>query len=141
MERRELIQRILTGGAALVFVPSILNSCTKDSATDPGDDPQPAKINLDLSLPANSSLNNTGGSIITQDVLVINKGDGNYVALSSVCTHQGCTVAYNSGVDQIQCPCHGSVYTTSGSVVTGPAPRALKSYPVSLTGNILSISL
>jgi cytochrome b6-f complex iron-sulfur subunit len=141
MDRRELIQRVLVGGAVLVLAPSVLNSCTKDSSTNPVGDPNPTGIDIDLSLPANSSLKNTGGSIIKQGIIIINTGGGKYIALSSVCTHQGCTVAYNSSADQIQCPCHGSVYTTSGSVVSGPAPTALKSYHVGVNGNMLSISL
>ena len=141
MNRRDLIQRVVVGGAVLVLAPSVLNSCTKDSSTNPGGDPNPTKIDLDLSLPTNSALNNVGGSLAIQNIIVINTGNGNYSALSSICTHQGCTVAYNSGAGNIQCPCHGSVYSTSGSVINGPAPRALKSYPLTLTGNILTINL
>lgn len=141
MNRRDLIQRVVLGGTVLVLAPSVLDSCTKDSSTNPAGNPNPTKINLDLSLPANADLNNEGGSLITQNVIVINTGGGNYVALSSICTHQGCTVGYNSGAGNIQCPCHGSVYATSGSVLNGPAPKALKSYVVSLSGNILTITL
>jgi cytochrome b6-f complex iron-sulfur subunit len=141
MNRRDLIQRVLVGGAVLVLAPSILDSCKKDPSTDPTGTGTGNKVNLDLSLPANSALNNTGGSVVSQGIIVINTGGGNYVALSSTCTHQGCTVAYNSGAGNIQCPCHGSVYTTTGSVVQGPAPSSLKSYAVSLAGNVLSITL
>jgi cytochrome b6-f complex iron-sulfur subunit len=141
MNRRDLIQRVLVGGAVLVLAPSVLKSCTKDSSTNPGGNPKPTKIDLDLSLAENSALNSVGGSLIVQNILVINTGSGNYSALSSICTHQGCTVGYNSGTDNIRCPCHSSIYTTSGSVISGPAPRSLKSYPVSLQGNILTITL
>jgi len=138
MNRRDLIQRVMVGGAVLVLAPSVLDSCSKGGTNDPGG---PTTITLDLTLPANAALNNTGGSLITQDVIVINTGGGNYSALSSICTHQGCTVGYNSGAGNIQCPCHGSVYTTGGSVVTGPAPNALAKYAVSISGNILTITL
>ena len=142
MNRRDLIQRVVFGGAVLVLAPSVLSSCTKDSTTDPGGgDPKPSKIDLDLTKPANSALLNDGGSLIVEDIIVINTGSSKYSALSKICTHQGCTVAYNAGADQVQCPCHGSVYTTSGSVVNGPAPKALKSYPAVLNGNILTITM
>lgn len=104
--------------------------------TNPG-----STITIDLSLPENLSLNTAGGSKIVQNILVANTGGGAFIALSSICTHQGCTVGYNSGAGNIQCPCHGSVYTTTGIVVTGPAPTALRSYSISKLGNILTISL
>ena len=142
MNRRYLIQRVVMGGAVLVLAPSVLTSCSKDSTTDPdGDDPKPVKIDLDLSKPENSALNNNGGSLIVQDIIVINTGGGNYSALSKICTHQGCTVAYNSGANQVECPCHGSAFTTSGSIVNGPATSKLKSYPAVLTANILTITV
>jgi len=139
MNRRDLVQRVLVGGAVLIVAPSILQSCTKDSTTDPGVNINPKNIDIDLSLPAYSSLNNDGASIILGNIIVINTGNKNFVALSSICTHQGCTVGFNSGSGNVECPCHGSVYNTSGSVLEGPAPKALQSYPTSLNGTILTI--
>ena len=142
MNRRDVVQRIVLGGTILVVMPSVLTSCSKDPGPDAGPGPGPGSspITIDLSIAGNSSLNTTGGSKIVQNIIVINTGSDIFVALSSICTHQGCTVGYNSGAGNIQCPCHGSVYATTGSVINGPAPRALKSYPVSLTGNILTIT-
>ncbi len=99
------------------------------------------KLTFDLSLPANSNLNVAGGSIIVQNIITFNTGSDNFFALSSICTHQGCTVGYDGGIGFITCPCHGSVYTTSGLVVNGPAPLALQSYATSKADNILTISL
>jgi cytochrome b6-f complex iron-sulfur subunit len=140
MNRRDVVQRIVLGGTILVVMPSVLTSCSKDPGPDAGPGPGSSPITIDLSIAGNSSLNTTGGSKIVQNIIVINTGSDIFVALSSICTHQGCTVGYNSGAGNIQCPCHGSVYATTGSVINGPAPRALKSYPVSLTGNILTIT-
>jgi cytochrome b6-f complex iron-sulfur subunit len=145
MNRREVVQKFLLGGSVLVLVPSVLESCSKDSAVDPGTNPggtPPAasKIDLDLSLAENSALNNAGSSKIVSNILIINLG-GSFTALSSICTHQGCTVGYNKTAGDIECPCHGSVYSTSGSVINGPAPSALRSYPVTVTGTVLSIAL
>jgi cytochrome b6-f complex iron-sulfur subunit len=144
MNRRDVIQKFLVGGTVLVLVPSVLESCTKDSAMNPGTKPaaNPAgtNIDLDLSLAENSALNTTGSSKIVQSILIINTGT-KIVALSSICTHQGCTVGYNATAGDIECPCHGSVFSTSGSVINGPAPSPLKSYPVSITGTVLTVTL
>lgn len=46
-------------------------------------------------------------------------------ALKAECTHLGCLVAPNPLGDGFTCPCHGSQYDRDGTVVRGPAPRAL----------------
>jgi thiosulfate dehydrogenase [quinone] large subunit len=54
-----------------------------------------------------------------------------YRAFSAVCTHAGCTVRLDSSAAQFVCPCHGSSFsTTSGAVLSGPAPSALPSIPL-----------
>lgn len=47
-------------------------------------------------------------------------------AISSICTHLGCTVQRTS--DGFECPCHGSCYTDDGKVISGPAPSSLAWY-------------
>jgi cytochrome b6-f complex iron-sulfur subunit len=140
MNRRELVQKVLLGSTALIVIPSAITSCSKDPGPDPGPGPG-SKITIDLSLAANSALNNDGGTKIIQDIIVANTGNGVFVALDSICTHQGCTVGYVLAADNFQCPCHGSVYSKSGIVVNGPALTALKSYIVNKVGNILTINL
>ncbi|MBZ5500012.1 MAG: ubiquinol-cytochrome c reductase iron-sulfur subunit [Acidobacteriia bacterium] len=44
-------------------------------------------------------------------------------AISTTCTHLGCTVGVTA--QGFACPCHGSKFDPSGKVVGGPAPRAL----------------
>jgi cytochrome b6-f complex iron-sulfur subunit len=60
-------------------------------------------------------------------------------ALSIVCTHLGCLVAWNKDVGLMICPCHGSRYDPSGQVVQGPAPLPLKSYDVRVTGDTVVV--
>ena len=68
-----------------------------------------------------------------QAVLVHLK-NGDFVAYSAVCTHQGCTVAYQGG--QLACPCHGSVFdpANGAKVVAGPAPSPLPEIPIKVEG-------
>jgi thiosulfate dehydrogenase [quinone] large subunit len=64
--------------------------------------------------------------------VLIHLSSGRFVAYSAVCTHAGCTVAYNSARGELVCPCHGSIYDPrhGAQVVAGPAPRPLPVVPV-----------
>ena len=66
---------------------------------------------------------------------LVHLDNGEFVAYSAICTHQGCTVAYKDG--NLACPCHGSVFdpANGASVVAGPAQRPLPEIPVKVRGD------
>ncbi len=66
-------------------------------------------------------------------IYVLAVGDRRFAALSPICTHLGCTVDIQG--DRLVCPCHGSTYDRQGTVLRGPAERALRRYPVDVTGD------
>jgi cytochrome b6-f complex iron-sulfur subunit len=145
MKRRESLHKIIIGGATVFLMPSVITSCQKDPA-DPNNNnnnnppPPGSTITLDLNNAAYSALKNTGGSVVVQSIIVANTGSG-YAALDSACTHNGCTIGYSAASNNFPCPCHGSVFSATGSVVNGPATTSLKSYSVSVANNILTITL
>lgn len=53
--------------------------------------------------------------------------DGEVVAYSRRCTHEGCAVSWDADRQVISCPCHGSRFdpTDDGAVVAGPARSPL----------------
>ncbi len=63
-------------------------------------------------------------------VFLHNTSDGIF-AISATCTHLGCVVAEQE--TGFSCPCHGSVFDEDGNVVSGPAPRGLPWFEVSLS--------
>jgi len=142
MNRRELIRNIAAGTVTLFVVPTAFTSC-EDDLPDPDDNNNPPDDNIlsiDLSDDKYSNLGSAGGFVKEGDIIIINTGD-EFIALSSICTHQGCSVAYSSEDNNLPCPCHGSVFSTTGSVIEGPAENPLRKYDLSQEGDILTITL
>ena len=76
------------------------------------------------------------------DILVSKTGAETFVALTAICTHEACTITGFRSATYV-CPCHGSTYNTSGAVLTGPATRALRTFPTQFapTTNTLTIAV
>jgi len=54
-------------------------------------------------------------------------GKAEWLILVGTCTHLGCVPTFGGGeYGGWFCPCHGSVYDTSGRIRKGPAPRNLE---------------
>jgi len=68
-------------------------------------------------------------------------GKAEYIVLQAACTHLGCIPTFAEGAyDGWFCPCHGSVYDTSGRIRSGPAPKNLYAAPyVFLTDTTIRI--
>jgi cytochrome b6-f complex iron-sulfur subunit len=66
-----------------------------------------------------------------QGVWLVRSEDGIY-ALSTVCTHLGCTPNWLENEQKFKCPCHGSGFYKSGINFEGPAPRPLERFAIAL---------
>lgn len=71
-------------------------------------------------------------------VWIVREPTGFY-ALSTVCTHLGCTPNWLPSSEVFKCPCHGSGFKMTGMNFEGPAPRPLERYKIVLApdGQIL----
>ncbi len=71
-------------------------------------------------------------------VWIVREPTGFY-ALSTVCTHLGCTPNWLQADEKFKCPCHGSGFVRTGINVEGPAPRPLERYRIAMAedGQIL----
>jgi Rieske Fe-S protein len=61
---------------------------------------------------------------------------GDVRAFNAVCTHVDCTVKYRPSEGDIFCSCHDGVYDLDGRNVSGPPPRPLEKYKVSIRGEL-----
>lgn len=142
MERRKFINNIGQATAAICTV-SFLAACSKsDNAptNNGGNNGGNARLTANLG----TELTSVGSSKTSGSVIVVRTATGNtpasFVALSLICTHQQCTVGYDSSSNDFKCPCHGSEFSITGAVTHGPAPSALTKYTVTINGNTLTVS-
>jgi cytochrome b6-f complex iron-sulfur subunit len=66
------------------------------------------------------------------DNMWVVRNEGVIYALSTTCTHLGCTPSWLEGAAKFKCPCHGSGFYISGINFEGPAPRPLERWGVSI---------
>lgn len=82
----------------------------------------------------------SGAIFADEKVVVTQPSEGDFKAFSAVCTHQGCLVGQVDG-EEIQCPCHGSVFSIEdGSVLNGPATSPLSEVGISVEGDQITLS-
>lgn len=137
--------------ASLVALGSLLEDCG-GSPTSPSDSqPQLRTVTgtvsngaLTVNVTADSPLATVGGAALVQSssssFLVARVAQDTFNAMTAVCTHEACTVN-EFGNSTFQCPCHGSQYSTSGTVVRGPASQSLKRFNTTFAANVLTITL
>jgi Rieske Fe-S protein len=76
-----------------------------------------------------------------RQVLLVRDTKSSIKGLSAVCTHQRCLLSYNPKSGKVECDCHRSHYDLKGKVLSGPAPRSLKSYPAEVRKGRLVVTL
>ena len=146
--RREFVKDTLTGIGTVAFGSFMLvnqGGCSEGSPTAPSNN-SGQTITVDLSSSENSALAMVGGTLAlganvldSKGILLYRQSDTNVLAFSRNCTHNGCTIgSFQNGTSA--CPCHGSQFNTSGSVVIGPAVNPLTQYSATITGNIVTIT-
>jgi len=136
MDRKDFFKKAFIGGSVLLFAPTVFTACTKASDALPTNG---GSGTIDLTSSSYAALKNVGGYAYNGNVIIIRTSTTNYIVLSSICTHQGCTVGYDSSVKKLVCPCHGAMYNTNGTVLQGPAQSALTLYTATVSGTTLTI--
>ncbi len=69
----------------------------------------------------------------------VKDGTGVVTVYSPICTHLGCGYRWEPDEGTFHCPCHNSIYSLEGKVLSGPAPRPLDTLPVKMEGGRLLV--
>lgn len=144
MERKQFL-RSLGAGAAFALVFPCTQGCTKDDIEGIiKEEPTGVDFTVDISAAEASNLENNGGFILKNDVVVARNLEGTLIAASQICSHQGYDqvrfVSDDGGI--FYCDVHGSRFEQNGTPLNqigNTAAKALKVYQTSLEGNILRV--
>lgn len=136
-----LCRRTLLKGAAACGT-GLLAACSSDAPparvppAAPGEDGESLRVSLgqvsDIPVGGAVSVDAPGAGT----VLLAQPTEGEVVAFSAVCPHEGCNAAPDD--DGFTCPCHGSQFALDGSVTRGPAQDGLRPFAVQVVdGQVL----
>lgn len=80
-----------------------------------------------------------GITFLPEHKMYIFRKEDDFHVISAVCTHLNCIVDWKPDQKEFYCSCHGSVFSQDGTNLTGPAPRPLPWYSLSLApdGNLV----
>jgi len=83
---------------------------------------------VDFTVPSNAPSSLPAGD----PGVIVKLPDGTFVAYDAVCTHQGCTVAWDAVDSVLLCPCHGAAFDAANqaAVLAGPARQPLAPLPI-----------
>ncbi|WP_288818582.1 Rieske (2Fe-2S) protein [uncultured Micrococcus sp.] len=140
---------VLRGSAAVAAAGAgtlALSGCTqqlKDDASAAhhydGADPTPVLKAAELPVGESTSVEVDGRTLLMHRV-----SEGEVVAFSNSCTHQGCAVAVGEreGQTTFACPCHGSHFDVeTGKPYGGPARKPLMDFEASVDGEDIVVKL
>jgi thiosulfate dehydrogenase [quinone] large subunit len=154
LSRRRLMIQLGAGAVGLVWVLGLLPrvrsfqassssptppaSATATPSTSPSAvaTPSGTRIGTLADLQAQGSLRfQAPGS--GDPAVAVSIAGGSVVAFDAVCTHAGCTVAYDQNLRLLGCPCHGAAFdpANGGAVVAGPAPTPLTAIPLQVAAD------
>ncbi len=113
LNRRDFLAKTALGAAALV----VAQACGDGQIGPPT---QVLGTSITINLADFPDLATPGVLVdVGHDRAVLRSGATTFVAHSRICTHEGCDT--NILNNRFECPCHGSIFATDGSVIRGPS--------------------
>ena len=134
MNRKEFLSK-LGIGAAFALTTTCLGGCAKNNDLQPLGD---VDFTIDLADTANSKLLDNGGYIIQNRVVIAKNNDGEYVAATEQCSHEG-TYAMILRNNEWYCTDHGARFDLNGTGLNKDGEKGLTIYKTSLNGTVLRV--
>lgn len=77
--------------------------------------------------------------LLPHAVYAVKHSETDVTVFSPVCPHLGCQVYFDRTKNDFICPCHGSVFTVTGTKIAGPTPRNLDTLPSKIQSGALYV--
>jgi len=148
MQRKQFLKGLGAGAAFAVAFPC-LHACSKDEGSEVEGDgdavvPSGVDFTVDLESQEAQNLGENGGFIVMDSIVIVKNLEGQYVAASQVCSHEGYAqvqfVDRNGGI--FSCDVHGSRFEQNGTPLNkvGDEPaKSLKVFQTELSGTMLRV--
>lgn len=153
MERKDFIEQVgLSAASFLIF--GCMQACSKNGpyennsstvigggSNNGGTNNSKIDFTINITISPYNSLSNSGGFYVDKanNIIIARTLANDFIAVSSICTHQQVTIEFEANNNRFYCSGHGSAFNLNGAVLNGPASSALKQYKTTLSGNNLRI--
>jgi cytochrome b6-f complex iron-sulfur subunit len=152
MERKDFIEQVgLSAASVLIF--GCMQACTKNgpysnnSSTNSGgtssggNNSSKIDFTINISVSPYNTLSNSGGFYVdkSNNIIIARTLSNDFIAVSSICTHQQVTLDFEANNNRFYCSGHGSTFNLNGTVINGPASSSLKQFKTAISGSSLRI--
>jgi Rieske Fe-S protein len=142
MERKDFIKTCGFACLGGLFLGTVLEGCSGNKMIAATMDQSGLRVPLSAFAQGNSAYHKY--IIVTHEklkypVCVYRLAAQEYSALLMRCTHQGAELQVFG--DRLECPAHGSQFSSTGAVKNGPADTNLRTFPVTIQQDQLHITL
>lgn len=109
MDRKEFINK-LGIGAAFVLTSSCLGGCARDTR-----ELNNVNLTVDLSNPENAELQDPGGYVIVEGIVIARTIDGEFIAATRTCSHEQLNeIIFDAQNNEWFCNAHFARFTLDG---------------------------
>ncbi len=135
MNRKEFLEKIGLGATFALTAQCMMGCSAEDGPFLPSGS---VDFTIDLSAPESSNLLNNGGYVIRNNVVIARSGEGEYLAATQICSHEGLyEITYKN--DEWYCTAHDARFDTEGTGLNSNGKNGLTLYNTDLNDNMLRV--
>ncbi len=129
---------VLAAGSGL---GALLEACAPATAVTVTLQVNPATMPPGVPVEVPFSMTNASGASQASSIWLLKNADGSLVAYDPRCTHAKCRYKWVGAENEFKCNCHGGAFALDGSVLAGPPPKPLSTFPLKDAGGVVTVDV